>query len=184
MKALGLAMTLFSVACSSSSTRPTGDPASGRNAVREWLTNNLDDPNFEEVQWWPSTSLKGAKTWSGSDDWPHTTPTLWKSLDAEGTAIRLKYRTKNRLGARELRDEVFWITDGMVTHRIDSFDFMRAGESIETWTERMRTDPTHSARIAQYVEAQKQTTGGHRPDGAIRTPTPQPQTTGAASKSR
>ena len=66
--------------------------------VKEWLAENLDDPAYSVVR------AYDAKVFSDP-----------KSGKVICTMVRLKIRTKNKLGASELRDEVFRVTDKKVS---------------------------------------------------------------------
>jgi hypothetical protein len=59
-------------------------------AVRSYLRENLDDPYFEEVRWWPAR----------------------RSEDGVVQVCRLKYRTKSLFGILVLRDDVFRLDNG------------------------------------------------------------------------
>jgi hypothetical protein len=72
----------------------TTDP--DRLAVRAYLRNNLGEPKWEEVEWWP------ARRWKG---------------DGNHRICRLKYRVMTPLG-RIMRDDVFWCK-GAKTSQMD-----------------------------------------------------------------
>lgn len=74
------------VATSSGGIGSTGE----QQAVRSYLKENLPDPTWEEVRWWPSVDL-------GNGD----------------RALRLKYRAKSFLG-KVLVDQVFVFRGGRV----------------------------------------------------------------------
>jgi hypothetical protein len=70
-------------------------------AVRAWLKENQDDPNWEEIKWWPSKPV---------DDDLVTYAGLLKS----DRVARLKYRITDQDGTRVLRDDVFVFRENRV----------------------------------------------------------------------
>lgn len=71
-----------------------GDP--NKEAVRQYLRENLHDPKWEEVEW-----------------------VMGKHHPRGETMVGLKYRAKNGFGAKMLHVEVFYVQDGQVTHTFD-----------------------------------------------------------------
>lgn len=68
-----------------------------QKAVRAWLAENTETGKFEEVKWWgPKRLLYDGKP--------------------SNVAIRLKYRTANRFGAAELRDDVWEFVGKRIIH--------------------------------------------------------------------
>ena len=73
-------------------------PDPDKAAVEEWLRMNLDDPNWTEVRWWPAKEI--IKQQVGK---------------IPARVCRLRFRSKNPLGAMMLWDEIFIIQqDGKV----------------------------------------------------------------------
>ncbi len=119
---------------------PNGDPDLA--AVRARLRENLDVADWEEVRWWPArdmvewhqsdvknandmvtfwaNALKDAENGSGTyhvHDAQQSLDDAKKSLEAAKRKspqrlCRLKYRSKNKLGATELFDDFFEIVEG------------------------------------------------------------------------
>lgn len=80
----------------------------GRQAVEAWLAENLDSGEWEEVRWWPAREAGEG----------------WKKdfkIDSPVSIARMKYRTQNRVGGTELRDDYFFLSlesdAPMVLHR-------------------------------------------------------------------
>ena len=100
----------------------TTDP--DKVAVEQWLRNNLDDGSWEEVQWWPVFDQtqaigdellvyeKGLKDNPNNDSAWRYDIALLKS--APRKIARMRYRTKNRSGALEMRNTVFGISGDKV----------------------------------------------------------------------
>lgn len=85
------------------------DHARAQAAVRKYLKENLDNPWFEEVQWWPAR-----KRWT-DEEYRTLVRKARQSggrVDANCTIIRLKFRTKNRLDALMIADHVFTVKRG------------------------------------------------------------------------
>ncbi|HXY34734.1 MAG TPA: hypothetical protein VEI07_10940 [Planctomycetaceae bacterium] len=96
-----------------------------RDAVREWLHANYADPHPREIRWWPARTLddlhrkqllaaKDAAEDSGDDD-----PELRdyaEQLERNGPdrVCRLKFYTKNEVGALIRHDELFTLRGGRV----------------------------------------------------------------------
>lgn len=97
----------------------TSDSDPHRKSVRQYLSENLDDPNIEEVRWWPAKpipeyrdgliaqwdeSAKTAKpnmvkTYEGLRDKAKAAP--------PPTMARMKYRSKSAAGSPVLIDQIF-----------------------------------------------------------------------------
>jgi hypothetical protein len=105
----------------------TGDPSQDpdRDAVRGWLQANSKDPHPREILWWPARTLdelyrhqlaaaKDAAEDSGDDD-PELRDYV-EQLEHDGPerVCRLKYRTKNDLGAQVPHDDMFVFRSGRV----------------------------------------------------------------------
>jgi len=76
-------------------------------AVRAWLKENLNVPEWEEIRWWPRHDMsKWYRDSSPDIDWSKAPP-------AEPIFLcRLKYRSKNEQGATVLFDDTFEIKNG------------------------------------------------------------------------
>jgi hypothetical protein len=76
-------------------------------AVRAWLKENLNVPEWEEIRWWPRRDMsKWYRDSSPDIDWSKAPP-------AEPIFLcRLKYRSKNEQGATVLFDDAFEIKNG------------------------------------------------------------------------
>jgi hypothetical protein len=85
-------------------------------AVRVWLKENLNVPEWEEVRWWPRRDeTKWYRDSSPNIDWSKAPP-------AEPVFIcRLKYRTKNEQGATVILDHTFQIKDGKAFRHFPDF---------------------------------------------------------------
>ena len=120
---------------------------SEKAAVTEWLKNNLNDPDFEVMKFWPAVELTQRKANSLADlhrrigeieagiRSTHGSEDYWKTVVAElkeeiltteaapaRRICRIKYRIKSPLGnSRLLVDEVFYIeSDGKVRRYEDA----------------------------------------------------------------
>lgn len=88
-----------------SAVLPSEDP--DLVAVRAWLTENLNVPEWQELRWWPKRDMaKWYRDSSPDFDWSKAPPAKPIFL------CRLKYRTKNEHGATVLLDHTFQIKDG------------------------------------------------------------------------
>ena len=64
---IALAVVLFWPGARESLTQSVAQSvadAKTRNAVREYLRENLNNPDFDEVRWWPAEPLPGAEVWT------------------------------------------------------------------------------------------------------------------------
>jgi hypothetical protein len=96
---------------------PPADPE--RQAVRDWLRRNADDPHPRELRWWPARDLvelhrqrlKAARNSALEDD---DQDGYVEQLEREGPerVCRLKYRTINEVGAQVSADDLFVIRNG------------------------------------------------------------------------
>lgn len=109
-----------------------------QKAVRAHLEENLASGAFEELKWFPGKSSKGGLLWDADDGGKLSRMhhDLFRMAAVNGTAVRLKYRTKNKLGAEVWNDKTFFIVGGRVVGRCDTIDFRFAGESTEAWGKR------------------------------------------------
>jgi len=89
-----------SVAAAIAAVIPHEDP--DRAAVRAWLKENLNVPDWEEVRWWPARDIVNY------EDDLNMNPRASKPF----RLCRLKYRAKNAVGATEIYDQFFEIRQG------------------------------------------------------------------------
>ncbi|HEV3298535.1 MAG TPA: hypothetical protein VG055_02800 [Planctomycetaceae bacterium] len=100
-------------------------PDSDRHAVREWLRSNDHDPHPREIRWWPArtldelyrrqlTAAKDAVEDSEDDD-PQLRDYV-EQLEHDGPerVCRLKFRSKNEVGAQISHDDLFVLRGGRV----------------------------------------------------------------------
>jgi len=90
-----------------------------RSAVRDWIRANGDDPQPQEIHWWPARDLVelheqrlAAAREAAADD-----PDLADLVDQleqnpPDRVCRLIYRTKNQAGDETTRDELFAVRSG------------------------------------------------------------------------
>lgn len=136
---LPLVALLLAVAGCSPKMSPPADPAFA--AVESHLEPQLDSGEFEVVKWWPPKPLpdftrgriayfdrqieieQARRSEPGEEN--DTIRRLKERREELASApppvvARLKYRTENRAGAKELRDEVFRFDgQGKLVERID-----------------------------------------------------------------
>jgi hypothetical protein len=90
----------------------TSDP--DRDAVRGWILANDHDPHPREIRWWPARTLDElyrrqlAAAKEGADD-DQDLSDYADQLEHDGPsrACRLKYRTRNEVGAEVPHDDLF-----------------------------------------------------------------------------
>jgi hypothetical protein len=101
----------------------TGDltPDPDRDAVREWLHANYHDPHPRETRWWPARTLDDLyrRQLMAAKDAAEDDPQLLDytdELERDGPqrVCRLKFRTKNEIGAQVSHDELFVLRGGHV----------------------------------------------------------------------
>jgi hypothetical protein len=101
----------------------TGDltPDPDRDAVREWLHANYHDPHPRETRWWPARTLDDLyrRQLMAAKDAAEDDPQLLDytdELEHDGPqrVCRLKFRTKNEIGAQVSHDELFVLRGGHV----------------------------------------------------------------------
>ncbi len=101
----------------------TGDltPDPDRDAVREWLHANYHDPHPRETRWWPACTLDDLyrRQLMAAKDAAEDDPQLLDytdELERDGPqrVCRLKFRTKNEIGAQVSHDELFVLRGGHV----------------------------------------------------------------------
>jgi hypothetical protein len=96
-----------------------------RHAVREWLRSNYHDPNPREIRWWPArtldelyrrqlTAAKDAVEDSEDDDPQLRDYVEQLQHDGPERVCRLKFRTKNEVGAQIPHDDLFVQRGGRV----------------------------------------------------------------------
>lgn len=123
-----------------------------RTSVRKWLTQNVHDPHVEELRWWPAVAQL---TWFDRPD-PESPEHVeyakrfdrgvyqrllgrdvqeWDFL-ASRTAIRLRFRSRNRLNAYGITDAVFylWKASGTVDQVVTSDDWEGVPWSVEAFS--------------------------------------------------
>lgn len=127
-------LLIVAAGCSEPGRLPDAD--ADLQAVRAWLRENLDSPEWEEVRWWPTRTLEkrhaeqilGAEAAIEEVANDSTIPPDYQAgqqrpfrehleeLKERGPskACRLKYRVRTRAGGWELRDEVFRVENGRV----------------------------------------------------------------------
>ncbi len=93
-----------------------------REAVRQWLRANLNDPHPREIRWWPARTLDDLyrRQLMAAKDAAEDDPQLLDyadELERNGPlrVCRLKFRPKNELGAQVPRDELFVVRGGRVS---------------------------------------------------------------------
>lgn len=88
-----------------------------QSAVRSYLKENLNDPNFEEVRWWPAADRYTAKELKEiNDEIRQNNPrAIGNDLQNNYRVIRVKFRSKNAFGATAIADKVFEIDGGEVS---------------------------------------------------------------------
>jgi hypothetical protein len=118
-------------------------------AVRAELRENLNDADFDEVRWWPITPL--ANSYQYNNPWAsdlnlRLSEGHWKKITRAGQSIRLKFRTRNGLGAKVLSDWMFLFNEnGNSLGGIVSTDFRLPNEDLDDYTRRMQSsEPTAS----------------------------------------
>ena len=108
--------------------KPTARPKIDASAkVKEFLKDNCNDPDkLSFVSMGNPVLLAGWKIWTGKgqdNDFKFMETSLWRPLPADSTAIQVKYRTANSLGAIILRNDVFILNSkGDVDKIIQSSD--------------------------------------------------------------
>ncbi len=123
--------------------------------VREYLRNSLDSGEWEEVRWWPVVEMTAEKNEKIKDleqeilecekrlRSPNLPENQEKELERElpqlreslritkrwpaARICRMKYRTANKYGAKEMRDFIFRIDEGKVTAFDREVQFGRDG---------------------------------------------------------
>ena len=111
-----------------------------KRVIREYLAENLNSGEWEEVRWWEPNSLQGSKIYSP----PVRESTsyrlyegFWKEENERGLSVRLKYRTQG-LGGKILFDRTFLIDESDFIFNVkNSIDFRLPGESIDHYADRM-----------------------------------------------
>ena len=93
-----------------------------RSAVRTYLSENLDDPNYTDVRWWKSVPLKeGVEVESRLEK------------DRKGIRlVRFKFRTPRPFGGMSLHDQIFAVRRGQVIANY-SLDDRKAGPHNAIW---------------------------------------------------
>jgi hypothetical protein len=100
-------------------------PDPDRDAVRDWLHANYHDPHPREIRWWPARTLdelyrrqlmaaKDAAEDSGDDDPQLRDYVEQLQHDGPERVCRLKFRTKNEVGAQIPHDDLFVLRSGRV----------------------------------------------------------------------
>lgn len=105
----------------------------GLAEVKKWLKENLNNPQYEIVRFWPKRSMK--EVWDGHTDYlkamirdweiqmrfapnekhppgPYDESLVKHLASKPDVMCRIKFRTKNIFGAMILRDELFIFKDG------------------------------------------------------------------------
>jgi hypothetical protein len=97
----------------------TADP--DRDAVRQWLRSNSNDPQPREIRWWPARTLDEfyRRQLMAAKDEAEDDPEFRDyadQLEADGPqrVCRLKYRLKNEVGAQVSHDDLFLLRRGSV----------------------------------------------------------------------
>jgi hypothetical protein len=97
------------------------NPDADRDAVREWLRSHSEDPHLREIRWWPARVLDEfyRRQLNAAKDAAEDDPELLDyvtQLEQDGPqrVCRLKFRTKNEVGAQEPHDELFVLRGGRV----------------------------------------------------------------------
>ncbi len=128
---------------------------SAKSAIRKYLKANLNDPDFEEIKWWPSDPLEKSLvyTYPDNDDNLRMWDNWWKPIIKPGISVRLKYRAKNPLGARIIFDQVFLLDqDGRVLVRMAPENLRPNGESLDDYETRMISEPSTQAAIGSALK--------------------------------
>ncbi len=85
-------------------------PESDREAVRQWLRDNDDDPHPREIRWWPSHEL-GKLDRERREASREDAPVEHRSGDR---VCRLQYREQSADGNEITRDDLFLVSHGKV----------------------------------------------------------------------
>ncbi|HET6327266.1 MAG TPA: hypothetical protein VFG04_21470 [Planctomycetaceae bacterium] len=94
----------------------TGDLGadSDRDVVRGWIRTNYADPHPREVRWWPARTLDefyrrqlAAAKEVAEDDPDFSDFVEQLEHDGPSRASRMKYRTRNKVGAQISHDDLF-----------------------------------------------------------------------------
>ncbi len=92
-----------------------------RDAVRGWLHSNYHDPYLREVRWWPARTLDEfyRRQLAAAKEVAEADPEFGdfvEQLEHDGPSrtSRMKYRTKNEVGAQISHDDLFIIRGNRV----------------------------------------------------------------------
>lgn len=88
---------------------PSGSSTAAKSAVRAYLQDNLNDADFEEVEWFPPLPAKGLKV-AVIDGGERTEIDYRKGM----VLMRLRFRARNLAGAKILKDETFFVVGSRV----------------------------------------------------------------------
>ena len=98
-----------------------GDPDADREAVRHWLRDNADDPQFREIRWWAPRRLSANddRREASADrrdgdrrDGDRQAPDR-RDDDRSGDRVcRMQYRERTENGDEVTRDDYFVVRDG------------------------------------------------------------------------
>jgi len=103
-----------------------GDPDADREAVRHWLRDNADDPQFREIRWWPPRRLSANDDRREANADRHDSDrqgTDRQGSDRQGSdrrdddrsgdrVCRIQYRERTANGDDVTRDDYFVVRDG------------------------------------------------------------------------
>jgi hypothetical protein len=109
-----------------------------RQAVREFLKDNTDSGEWEEVEWVFVIDLPGSKVWiaDGPKQWPHDEEDRWQSIDKPGWCAHLRYRTSNNQGAMELHEALDVgdvATNGwFIAQNLDATNYIEIGVEVSS----------------------------------------------------
>lgn len=140
------------------------DEMSTKEAVRKYLSENLNDPDYDEVKWWPYCSLSNLLEYTPFSDSDNMRDnlrlfsynSLWKPITPTGVSVRLKYRAKNSFGMKTIQDTVFLVDeDGNVFRAIKPENIRPKDETPKDYTTRMQSESSTQPAIAGAIELVK-----------------------------
>jgi hypothetical protein len=123
------------------------DQQTVRQIGRAWLRENEDDPELEEVRWWPAAPLKDS-FFREDTEGHRSIHADWRQIPADGTSIRLQYRAKANSEPREFVDRVFLIdNEGVLRKTVGSENFRLPNEPLTLWLQRLDAMPDESEEL-------------------------------------
>jgi len=125
-------------------------------AIRQYLRDNSQSGEWEEVKWWPSTPSRGGRMFMESakglglrranDEW-------YDPIDVDGDCFRLTLRMPSALG-KSLHDWTFVVDkDSKIVLASETIDVILPGESIADQQKRLKSGAATGEEIREIHQA-------------------------------